>query len=248
MKNVVGKGKQLKVRSLRKMNLWHATSKSTSIVTDTTNKMLRLDDDFSIDSTSSNESSTSSITSVGSTKPLKLCSERNKDTHRPVTKLRLPRSSYQVLLPGQDEPITRSRCISFRNSILVRIIPLASEPTEDQIQQLWFQNHEYQTIRSNTTALIEAIKDGKISKNKYCIRGLERYFQPDKVIQRRLLTLHSVLDEQDDQHHLGVHDDSRLSLVYMANTWESTLDAIEQGALDEASSRCALRKKKRRAA
>ena len=60
--------------------------------------------------------------------------------------------------------------------------------------------------------------------------------------------MHSVLDEQDEQLRLGVHDDIRLSLVYMMNTWESTIDAFKQGTLDEASSRCALRKKKRHAA
>ena len=231
MKNVVSKGKQLKVRSIRKGNLWHAMFKSTFIVTDTINKTLLLDDDFSINSTSSNDSTTSSTSRDGSTKPLKLCSEKNKDIRRPVTKLRLPRSSYQVLLPGQDEPITRSRCIGFRNSVLVKIIPLSSELTEDQIQQLWFQGHEYQTIRSNATALIKAIKDGKIRKSDYCTRGLERQFQSDEIRKRRSLALLSVLDEQDEQLRFGIHDDRRLAMVYMMNNtyYTSNLIKLDRG-------------------
>jgi len=133
--------------------------------------------------------------------------------HRPVVvvtkKPRLPRSSYRVLLRGQggadDEQqqpviVIRSRCIAFYEN--VHVIPSSSELelTEDLIQQLWFQDHEYQAIRSHTFALIKDIKDGKIRKSKYCTRGLEQHFQnPEQIMRRRLFALLSVLEEQNER-------------------------------------------------
>ena len=224
MKDVVGKHKWVQFESFRKNKSWLPSSnlKSSSIHTDTTVKTLLLDDDFSVNSTISSESTTSSINSSSFTKPLKSCLKTSHNIQR------LPKSSYQVLLPGKDEPITRSRCIDFYDNVLVQIIPSSSELTKDQIQQLWFQDNEYYTIRSKASGLIKAIKDGKVRKSEYCTRGLERQFQNDEIRQRRSNALHGVLDEQDEQFRLGIHDDNRLSLVYMRHSWESTQDAIRQ--------------------
>ena len=236
MKELVGKQKRLQFGSFRKNKSWppSSNSKSSSIDTDTTIQTLLLDDDFSVSSTISSESTTSSINSFSFTKPLKSCLKTSHNIQR------VPKSSYQVLLPGKDEPITRSRCIEFYETVLAWKFPSSSQLTEDQIQQLWVQDNEYDRIRSKISALTKGIKDGKISKSTYCIRGLERKFQNDEIRQRRSNSLHSVLDEQDEQFHFGNHDESRISLIYAMHTWKSNSDAIRQGALDEASSRRAL--------
>ena len=77
---------------------------------------------------------------------------------------------------------------------------------------------------SHSFALIETIKDGIIRKSKYRKRGLDQQFQGGEIRKRRSLVFFNELDEQDEQLRLGIHDDSRLLLVYDENMEVSSVN------------------------
>jgi hypothetical protein len=111
-------------------------------------------------------------------------------------------------------------------------------------KQLWFQQCEYKKIRSSTSALINAIKDGKVNRNEYCIRGLERQLNMKENRKQRLLAVHRTLDEHNEQRKFGIYDDIQLSYVYRLANWKFIIDAEKQGALDETASQLILQRHK----
>jgi hypothetical protein len=157
---------------------------------------------------------------------------------------RSPKSYYQIHLPGQPESHTRSRYISFNYFVKVQTIPSVSELVKYS-KQLWFQKCEYKRIRLSTSALISAIKDGKVKKNEYCIRGLERQLNmKENNRKQRLLALHKTLDEHNEQKEFGIYDDIQLSYVYRIANCKFIIEAEKQGALDEATSQLILQRHK----
>lgn len=111
--------------------------------------------------------------------------------------------SFQVLLPGQQKPVTRIRSITFDESVRVRRVPSAAELNHGKTNELWFQSKEYDTIKRKTFCLIRAVQNGETAGVNYCTRGLEKYFDCDRVQRTRVAAWNSVLCTCLVVHEIG---------------------------------------------
>jgi hypothetical protein len=141
----------------------------------------------------------------------------------------------QVRLPGKPKPITRTRSITFDESVRVRRVPSISQLSQGRTEEIWFQTEEYDNIKRKTYSLIRAIQQGQTGGVNYCTRGLEKYFHADKVQHRRAAAWDSVFYAQEDQRRQGSFDDLQMASAYKSWTSESGEEAASRGKLDEES-------------
>ena len=186
-------------------------------------------------------------------KPAVLKSCLKKDNTISKKMHRLPvKSSYQVKLPGCKKSQTMSRYISFNERVDVWIIPSISEllinhnndkdDDELKLRSIWFQQDEYDTILLNLRYLIRAINDGKVGRNIYCTRGLERKLNTTKEGDEETTTSRSslvsnLLKEQKEQYRNGIYDAQRLNQVCRTISRKDIKEATKLGILDETISR-----------
>ncbi|OEU08203.1 hypothetical protein FRACYDRAFT_271789 [Fragilariopsis cylindrus CCMP1102] len=163
------------------------------------------------------------------------------------------RSSYQVKLPGCKKSQKMSRYISFNERVEVWIIQSISEllinhnnnedDDELKLRSLWFQQDEYDTILLNLRYLIRAINDGKVGRNIYCTRGLERKLNAinkegdEETTTSRSSLVSNLLKEQKEQYRNGIYDAQRLNQVCRTISRKDIKEATKLGILDETISR-----------
>merc|ERR1711971_767551 len=155
---------------------------------------------------------------------------------------KMPKSTYEIKLPGQDERRKRSRYISFHDSVKVHLVQPVTEllAEEEEIQhkrqqqQLWYTNDELKEIQTGALFLIQHLmKSDKNSRTKYCIRGLERQFKRQESQALILSAIQCVLDIQTKQRKKGIFNEKHISHAYISVTSESIFDAVQKGRLDE---------------
>lgn len=145
----------------------------------------------------------------------------------------LNRKIVQVRFPGHPKPSTRTRSITFNETVRVKRIPSARELNDGKTEDLWFQSNEYDTIKRKTAALIRAIQEKKTGGVTYCTRGLETYFNAEEVQYKRHSAYRSVFGEQEVQRRSGSYDELKLCQAYEKFTHNSSVEAEERGKLDE---------------
>jgi len=154
------------------------------------------------------------------------------------------RSSLKTSSLSRSNNNQSSRSIQFNERVYVKLIPKYSNISskkgnnkEDSIaKKIWYQPEEYHSIEQRSVALIHAVQETKIIGSKYCIRGLERYLNLQKLQDVRWKAMDTVLDEQDLQYRQGsAFDCDRLSRVYRDCTQRARLEAIERAKQDEIS-------------
>jgi hypothetical protein len=152
--------------------------------------------------------------------------------------------SFQVRLPGKPKPIVRTRSITFDESVRVRRVPSITELSDGRTNDLWFHSQEYNAIKRKTFSLIRAVQNGETAGVNYCTRGLEKYFDAERVQQTRAAALESVLNIQEGQRRSGSYDDLGLSRVYKSISSQSLSEAAKRGQMDHESIERYLQKTK----
>jgi hypothetical protein len=153
----------------------------------------------------------------------------------PVRSSSADQLNFQVLLPGQRKPVTRTRSITFDESVRVRRVPSISELSKGRNNEIWFQPQEYETIKRKTYTLIQAIQHGQTGGVNYCTRGLEKYFEAEKVQRTRNAARDSVLVVQEGQRRKGSFDDLQMSQAYRTISTQSMAEAAFRGKRDQES-------------
>ncbi|KAG7370559.1 hypothetical protein IV203_019129 [Nitzschia inconspicua] len=153
--------------------------------------------------------------------------------------------SFQVRLPGNRKPVARTRSITFDESVRVRRVTSISELSKGRSNELWFNTEEYDVIKRKTFNLIRAVQNGDTAGVNYCTRGLEKYFDAQKVQHIRAAAWESVLSAQEGQRRNGSYDDLQLSQAYSAVSSQSMEEAYKRGQLDHESIERYLHKTKK---
>jgi len=197
------------------------------------------------DNNNDKEVSSSSIISSTKNQQIKLKSCLKKQKQKRSTthdKHKMPKSTYEIKLPGLDEWRRRSRYISFHDSVKVHLVQPVTEllAEEEEIQhkrqqqQLWYTNDELKEIQTGALFLIQHLmKSDKNSRTKYCIRGLERQFKRQESQALILSAIQYVLDIQTKQRKKAIFNEKHISRAYISVTYESKFDAVQKGRLDE---------------
>jgi hypothetical protein len=142
---------------------------------------------------------------------------------------------FEVFLPGHRKPVTRTRSITFDESVRVRRVSSVSELSNGKTSEIWFQPEEYETIKRKTYTLVRAIQHGHTRGLNYCTRGLEKYLQAEEVQRTRAAARDSVLFLQEGQRRSGNFDDVQLSHAYRCISSQSMVEAAYRGKRDHES-------------
>ncbi|KAG7344546.1 hypothetical protein IV203_022554 [Nitzschia inconspicua] len=170
----------------------------------------------------------------------------DKSTRRSVNRsASADQLSFQVRLPGNRKPVVRTRSITFDESVRVRRVTSISELSKGRSNELWFNTEEYNVIKRKTFNLIRAVQNGDTAGVNYCTRGLEKYFDAQKVQHTRAAAWESVLSAQEGQRRNGSYDDLQLSQAYSAVSSQCMEEACKRGQLDHESIERYLHKTKK---
>lgn len=156
-----------------------------------------------------------------------LCSSRSKrQTHG---------TTIKIYLPGNPEPVAKHRTINFNEQVSVREVRSAKSLLRNKAQYLWFQPHEHAEIKHGIQKILNAVNaEGTSITNgrKYCVRGLERFRNPDECFLQRAKASEAVVMEQYLQRAEGNFDPAEISAVYIAASKPSQRLASRRGIKD----------------
>ena len=191
-------------------------------------------------------------------------SEHGDDDHSPKRRscLRKPgtprravsllvRGEMELWLPNKHEPVTKSTCIVFNETVRVKKVRPVRQLTDNH-KALWFSDEEYVAMKDKCRRLAYRVENGMTNGRKYCVRGLESLMvkvscdKSDKDHQQQLqgqrrrtssdkrkVGLDAVLDEQDVQYDLGEYNDERIAYKYKQTSVYSKRQALYLASLDE---------------
>jgi len=145
------------------------------------------------------------------------------------------RKTMKIYLPG-GQCAKKSRSIHFHEEVFVREFKPSLALANNDARLLWWQDDENDSIKENLQRLLSRVNHHGISKTngrKYCIRGLERYLDPDdeRDIDRKEAE-GAVLSEQSFQKECRKFDDLRIAAVYLRSTRSSMQRATRMGLED----------------
>jgi hypothetical protein len=145
------------------------------------------------------------------------------------------RKTMKIYLPG-GQCAKKSRSIHFHEEVFVREFKPSLALANNDSRVLWWQDDEHDSIKENLQRLLTRVNHHGISKTngrKYCVRGLERFLDPDdeRDIDRKEAE-EAVLSEQSFQRECGKFDDLRIAAVYLRSTRTSMQRATRRGLED----------------
>lgn len=112
---------------------------------------------------------------------------------------------------------------------------------EDSVNtKLWYSPRDFQKMRTTAIELVDRVKSGQIGVGgqKYCIRGLEKMFHKEEILEVRRRARNAVLQEQDLQLHeerLDSLNDERIAYLYHTESKQALTEAILRGEEDAQS-------------
>ena len=181
---------------------------------------------------------------AGDSSPKRRSCLRKPDTPRRAVSL-LVRGEMELLLPNKLEPVTKSTCIVFNESVRVKKIRPVRQLTKNH-KALWFSDEEYVAMKDKCRRLAYRVENGSTNGRKYCVRGLERLMVKvscDKSAEhqhQKRIGLDAVLDEQDSQYDLGEYNDERIAYKYKQTSVYSKRQALYLASLDEQDAKAFL--------
>lgn len=144
--------------------------------------------------------------------------------------------TIKVYLPGQREPVRRQRSVQFDEEVNVREIQSAISLAKDNnLYALWYQGDENASIKHNITKLLCRVDHAGVSSTngrKYCMRGLERYMNPEESRVKQIQAENAVFKVQFVQRKDGEFDDEQIADIYRQSTRRSQRQATRQGSED----------------
>ena len=146
----------------------------------------------------------------------------------------------EVYLPNY-KTIKRNTSINFKENVRVKKIPSSSSLVNDK-QELWYQDHEFKTIREKAKSMASmaeingASAEVFVNKTGDSVRGLERYLDSKGRTKNRQNKLHvwdAVLDEQEAQNNCGEdYDDERIAAACRSYSMNSLMEAQRRAQQD----------------
>ena len=116
-------------------------------------------------------------------------------------------------------------------------VPHIDDMSEHEIATIWYDRPDYDAMKQSFIPIIKKMMRGaKIEEtDSETIRGLE-FRTRDGALKRqhnKVQSIHAVLDEQDRQLALGLHDVEKISEIYLETSQHCKCSARDLGELDE---------------
>lgn len=149
---------------------------------------------------------------------------------------------YEVFLPGRSNPIQRRRSITFDNRVTIQKVEPARALAADP-QSLWFQEIEYEAIKLKTLALLDQVdpSSGVTNRKQFCIRGLEKFMEPESAAVKKHQAWDCVLNEQFLQRQDGEFDAQTIADIYRYSTKRSQNEASKRARQDAEDAQAILK-------
>ena len=134
-------------------------------------------------------------------------------------------------------PIVQNRSVRFMDR--VRKISYGRRHHVLNPRDIWYQHEEYCHMWQGAKDLVERVTGGElgVGHRKYCIRGLEKFFQPLKIklarAEVRQLVLQLQQSQRADTSAGGISDLELIACQYHSACAEAVEQAISRGMLDE---------------
>ena len=148
-----------------------------------------------------------------------------------------------------DEPVLSEVCTNLtktkakktlrieldRNEVF--LVPHIDDMSENDILTIWYDRPDYDEMKQTFIPIIKKMMRGaKVEEtDSETVRGLE-YRTRDGALKRqhnKTHSIHAVLDEQERQVSLGVHDVEKISEIYVGTSQHCALSARDLGEMDE---------------
>ena len=139
---------------------------------------------------------------------------------------------------------SRKRVITFNKRTKTRAIPPLKSLTEEEKSMIWYREFELKSIKQDALDLLRQARGGSDDDvqgqndgcQELCLRGLGSSLgRPGGPQNRRsnwMMALTCVLDEQQRQKSLGIHDPEHIAKLYRAFAVHSQHSALSTGRQD----------------
>jgi hypothetical protein len=117
-----------------------------------------------------------------------------------------------------------------------RITLSRNDYTPEEMTAFWYQDADYAMISKDCCKQIKKMQNSEVLKDKkYCSRGLESHTRLASIskMQNRKTANNAVLDEQEEQRHMGVVDEEIIAQRYQQTTSSCQLWANIVGLRDQ---------------
>lgn len=116
-------------------------------------------------------------------------------------------------------------------------VPHIDDMSDQEIATIWYDRPDYDAMKQSFIPIIKKMMRGaKVEETESeTIRGLE-FRTRDGALKRqhnKIQSIHSVLDEQDRQLALGIHDVEKISEIYRETSQHCKCSARDLGEMDE---------------
>ncbi|CAB9514476.1 expressed unknown protein [Seminavis robusta] len=147
-------------------------------------------------------------------------------------------SSSSTSTKPQQQQRKPQQCLRFAPTIEVAEIPNRFDYSREEIEDSWFQSHEYEEFRENAYMTVGLFRAGLLpggTSKDHCMRGLEcRLVEVAREReQTRYQVTAAVLNEQYRQYRLGYVYPQAIADLYHAVSWKSQYGAYTRAMLDE---------------
>jgi hypothetical protein len=130
-----------------------------------------------------------------------------------------------------------NRRVHFKRMVSVRPILHVDDMSEERIHAMWLTKREMEEIRKSLSETVRLISlhDTKTDNESHFYRGLEIRTREGERQRRNNKSdaLNAVLDEQDRQRSLGIHNEKLLSQIYTTECRVARSHAYRLGVTDE---------------
>jgi len=116
-------------------------------------------------------------------------------------------------------------------------VPHIDDMSEEEILSIWYDHTDYDIMKQSIIPLLKKMMRGaRIDEtDSETVRGLE-YRTREGALKRqhnKVNSINAVLDEQDRQLSLGIHDVQRICEIYVDSSRHCALSARDLGEMDE---------------
>eukprot|EP00977_Amphora_coffeiformis_P023467 scaffold13449_cov188-Amphora_coffeaeformis.AAC.2 len=119
----------------------------------------------------------------------------------------------------------------------VFLVPHIDDMSEEEILTIWYDRPDYDLMKQSFIPILRKMMRGTNIEetDKETVRGLE-YRTREGALKRqhnKVHSIHAVLDEQERQLSLGIHDVEKISEIYGGASQHCSMSARDLGEMDE---------------
>ena len=156
---------------------------------------------------------------------------------------------YRSVFDLDEQVLESDECTKVKKSVRIQLesnqifdVPHIDDMSEQEIATIWYDRPDYEEMKQSFIPIIKKMMRGaKVEEtDSETARGLEFRTREGAVRRQhnKIQSIHAVLDEQDRQLALGIHDVEKISEMYVEASQHCVGSARDLGEMDEEFVRC----------